>query len=527
MKSSSSSSCSSSSEDDEGISLFASASASTHTTSSSNDSISSKKLHVKNKKRGRESEPSMTHNVHNFISSDEEGNNNNNNETVVKNKKLITSFQELGLSNWIVKSCNALGMIKPTPIQQYCIPPALAGRNVIGSALTGSGKTAAFALPILQKLSENPYGIFALIITPTRELAAQIGEQFHALGAKLPVRECIVVGGLDMMKQSVQLDRLPHVVICTPGRMADHMNGARPPKLHKLRFLVLDEADRLFEKTFARDMEFIISRLPKKNRQTLLFSATMSYNVRKSQTLAVNEPFVWTNDEGETTVDNLTQEYLFIPSNVKPTYLYKILDRLGPKREDEIDEEEEAELIRKGGKRRYKSVIIFASTCAQCQLLNQMLAELRIYSASLHSQMSQRRRFAALGKFKSGKTSLLIATDVASRGLDIPQVELVLNYDIPRNAADYIHRVGRTARAGRKGNAISLVSQYDIELVKNVEKHVGRKMDECKDVKEDDVLLSLNKVTKAIRAAKIFLAENELDEESMKRKKAKRQRNER
>ena len=225
-------------------------------------------------------------------------------------------------------------MNKPTPIQQSCIPPALHGRNVIGSALTGSGKTAAFALPILEKLSKNPYGIFALVITPTRELAAQIVEQFLALGAKLPVRVCLVVGGLDMMKQSVELDRLPHVVICTPGRMADIMNGARPPKLSKLKFLVLDEADRLFEKTFARDIDFIVSRLPKKNRQTLLFSATMSYNVRQSQTLAVNEPYVWTNKEGETTVEKLTQEYLFIPANVKPTYLFKVLDLLGPKSKD-------------------------------------------------------------------------------------------------------------------------------------------------------------------------------------------------
>ena len=149
---------------------------------------------------------------------------------------VASTFADLGLSNWIVKSCRALGMNKPTPIQQSCIPPALHGRNVIGSALTGSGKTAAFALPILEKLSKNPYGIFALVITPTRELAAQIVEQFLALGAQLPVRVCMVVGGLDMMKQSVELDRLPHVVICTPGRMADIMNGARPPKLSKLKF---------------------------------------------------------------------------------------------------------------------------------------------------------------------------------------------------------------------------------------------------------------------------------------------------
>ena len=173
-----------------------------------------------------------------------------------------------------------------------------------------------------------------------------------------------------------------------------------------------------------------------------------------------------------------------------------MLDLLGPKSKDELDEHHEEELIRNGRKRRYKSAIIFVSTCAKCQLLGQMLVELRIESCSLHSQMSQRRRFAALGKFKSGQTSLLIATDVASRGLDIPQVELVINYDIPRNAADYIHRVGRTARAGREGNALSLVSQYDIELIQNVEKHVGRKMEECKDVKEDDVLLSLIKLQK-------------------------------
>ena len=461
-------------------------------------------------------QPKMKRKRSSSASSDESSSGSDTNEV-----EELSSFEDLPLAKWIVNSCTMMGMTKPTPIQQACIPRILEGRDIIGSALTGSGKTAAFALPILQRLSEDPYGIFALVLTPTRELAFQISEQFQALGSGLPIRECTVVGGLDMMKQSVMLDRLPHVVVATPGRMAGHMSGPRPPKLNKLKFLVLDEADRLFEKSFSRDLTFILNRLPK-SRQTLLFSATMSYNVQQSRDLAVKEPFVWTNSGGETTVDTLTQEYIFMPVNVKPTYLYKVLEKVGPRKGVKgtkanvgmrglVDSDDEDDGERSGEDEHYNSAIVFTATCSQCQLLEQMLLELRIPCVALHSHMSQRRRLASLGKFKSGISNLLLATDVAGRGLDIPQVEFVINYDIPRNAADYIHRVGRTARAGKGGNALSLVSQYDIELVQNIETRVGKKMTEYKDVVEEEVLPSLTKVTKAIRTAKIYMAENGLD----------------
>jgi ATP-dependent RNA helicase DDX49/DBP8 len=441
----------------------------------------------------------------------------------------IDNFHELKLAKWIVNSCATMGMKKPTPIQKACIPAVLNGRDVIGSALTGSGKTAAFALPILHRLSENPYGIFALVLTPTRELAFQIAEQFQALGAPLPVRDCVVVGGLDLMKQSIELDRLPHVVIATPGRLAGLLNGPRPPKLSKLKFLVLDEADRLFEKRFSKDLSFIFSKLPT-TRQTLLFSATMSYNVRQSKDLAVSEPFVWTNEGGETTVTKLVEEYLFMPMNVKPTYLYKVLDKVGPRKRPsssagpsaQADDEEVIKSKSGNVLTRYRSAIVFMSTCSQCQLISQMLTELGITCVALHSQMSQRRRLAALGKFKSGIVDLLLATDVAGRGLDIPQVELVINFDIPRNAADYIHRVGRTARAGKGGHALALVSQFDVELLQNIEKMTGKKMTEYSGVVEDEVLPVLNRVTKAMRSAKIFLAENGLDEKGLKAKRKKK-----
>ena len=191
-----------------------------------------------------------------------------------------TTFDALGVAPWLITACASLGIHTPTPVQQQCVPPILAGRNVLGAAQTGSGKTAAFLLPILQRLSEDPFGIFALVLTPTRELACQISEQVQAFGASLPVRQCTVIGGVDMTTQSNQLDRLPHVVVATPGRLADLLKGSRPPRLHKVRFLVFDEADRLFDRSFAPDLHVILTSLPDSSeRQTLLFSATMDKNL--------------------------------------------------------------------------------------------------------------------------------------------------------------------------------------------------------------------------------------------------------
>jgi len=238
-----------------------------------------------------------------------------------------TTFAQLGLSAWVVESCRAVGISKPTPIQRACIPPILAGRDCVGSANTGSGKTAAFALPILHQLAKDPYGVFALVLTPTRELAFQLAEQFRAFGKAINLKDTVVVGGLDMIAQSTALAKRPHVVIATPGRLADHLTTSTDNKIFQhLRFLVLDEADRMLEQTFAGDLATILEHLPKK-RQTLLFSATMTEEglERAHPQLAMNNPAVHHTAPKYSTVDKLKQEYIFIPSRVKPVYLVYLL----------------------------------------------------------------------------------------------------------------------------------------------------------------------------------------------------------
>lgn len=204
----------------------------------------------------------------------------------------MSDFKSLGLAGWLADSCHEMGLRVPSPIQRACIPPALQGRDVLGSAETGSGKTAAFALPILQTLSVDPYGVFAVVLSPARELAIQIADQFQALGARMGVRVCVIVGGRDMMQQALELGQRPHIVIGTPGRLADHFRSSGSAfTMAKARFLVIDEADRLLELGFSEDVGFILSQLPS-HRQTLLFSATMSDALKRLQSLALKKPFV-------------------------------------------------------------------------------------------------------------------------------------------------------------------------------------------------------------------------------------------
>lgn len=204
----------------------------------------------------------------------------------------MASFRSLGLSPWLASSCEQMGLVRPSPIQQAAIPPALASRDVLASAETGSGKTAAFALPILQSLSRDPYGVFAVVLSPARELAMQIADQFNALGTRIGVRVCVIVGGRDMMTQSLELAQRPHVVVGTPGRLADHLRSSEAGVLMaKARFLVIDEADRLLELGFAADVGTVLNEL-KGRKQTLLFSATMSGALQRLQSLALKTPFV-------------------------------------------------------------------------------------------------------------------------------------------------------------------------------------------------------------------------------------------
>ncbi|XP_005531724.2 PREDICTED: probable ATP-dependent RNA helicase DDX49 [Pseudopodoces humilis] len=406
----------------------------------------------------------------------------------------MAEFRALGLAPWLAEQARQVGLVRPTPVQAACIPAVLQGRDCLCCSKTGSGKTAAFVLPVLQALAEDPYGIFCLVLTPTRELACQIAEQFRVLGKPLGLKESVVVGGLDMVAQALELARKPHVVIATPGRLADHLRSSSTFSLSRIRFLVLDEADRLLEQgcaDFSADLEAILAAVPER-RQTLLFSATLTATLSELRGLAANSPFFWEAPSQVRTVEQLEQRYVLVPEAVKDAYLVQLVQSFQQQHED-------------------WAIIIFTKTCKDCQVLNMMLRRFRFPSVALHSMMKQKQRFAALAKFKSSIFRILIATDVAARGLDIPAVQLVINHNTPGLPKIYIHRVGRTARAGRKGLAITLVTQYDIHLVHAIEEEIKLKLEEF-PVEEQLVLDILTQVNVARRECEIELEGMDLDE---------------
>ncbi|CAO2829604.1 unnamed protein product [Amaranthus hypochondriacus] len=412
-----------------------------------------------------------------------------------------SSFSDLGLSESAIKTCLELKMKHPTPVQQCCIPKILQGSDVLGIAETGSGKTAAFALPILDRLAENPYGVFALIVTPTRELAFQLAEQFRALGSSLHVRCTVIVGGMDMITQSKTLMQRPHIVISTPGRIKVLIedNPDIPSVFSKTKFLVLDEADRVLDVGFEEELRVIFKCLPK-NRQTLLFSATMTNDLTALHELSSKKAYFYGQYEGLKTPDSLKHQYLCVPKKVKDVYLLYILSR------------KENMGVR--------SVIVFFNERKKCRRMALLLENLDQEVAELHSQKSQSERLAALHRFKSGKVPILLATGVGERGLDIPTVDLVINYDLPRLPEDYVHRVGRAARAGRTGLAMSLVSGKELKLLHGVEAKLGKEMEEF-ECKEKDVLADITKVFKARRVAKMKMVDEHFEDELKKRKQQK------
>ncbi|KAI9224989.1 Ddx49-A-prov protein-like protein [Blastocladiella britannica] len=398
------------------------------------------------------------------------------------------TFKDLGIDRWLVDILASLAISSPSDIQTACIPPILAGKNVVGNAKTGSGKTAAFALPIVQSLARDMYGPYALVLTPTRELAFQIAEQFRALGSGINLREAVVVGGMDMMAQALALQKRPHVVIGTPGRLVDHLNSGTALHLRKIKFLVLDEADRLLHPTFSDDLERLFGELPS-TRQTLLFSATMTKSIESligdaTTDGALQNVFVHRSSEKYEANEQLDQRYLFMPGSVKEAFLVYLM------RSDFKD----------------KSVIIFTNKCRTCALVLALLQNFGIRATALHSFMTQTERVASLAKFKSNVVDILLATDVGSRGLDIPKVELVINFDVPASATDYIHRVGRTARAGRGGMAVSMASEHDVDVVLNIEKKLGKKLEKY-DVDDEEInqMDFLNEVNVAKREALLHL----------------------
>ncbi|KJA30020.1 hypothetical protein HYPSUDRAFT_126454 [Hypholoma sublateritium FD-334 SS-4] len=415
-----------------------------------------------------------------------------------------SSFSSLGISTQLQGALKAMSIKAPTDVQSACIPPLLAGEDCIGNAKTGSGKTIAFALPILQKLVNDPYGIFALVLTPTRELAFQISEQFAVLGGSFNIRTAVIVGGMDMMTQSIELGNRPHVVIATPGRIVDHLRSSSDGwDLSRVKFLVLDEADRLLTSTFSPELSHLFGILPK-DRQTCLFTATLTPAIEQlaeaTPRPGKQKPFVHRMKETTVeTVSTLKQHYILVPSHVRESYLFHLLCnppestlhlRRAPPEPDEPEQP--------------PPTIIFCAKPKTAAYLTLLLKTLAIRSTALHSRLTQRERLSSLSLFRASVVPVLISTDVGARGLDIEDVAMVINWDLPSEPEEYTHRVGRTARAGKGGIAISFVTERDEERVVKIENRIKTKLEEL-TLPEDKVLSKLNTVSTAKRLANMEL----------------------
>ncbi|KAI9487244.1 MAG: P-loop containing nucleoside triphosphate hydrolase protein [Benjaminiella poitrasii] len=405
-------------------------------------------------------------------------------EAISKKKPEETTFAELGVSSQLCEACEKMNFKHPTEIQKESIPWAIEGRDIIGLAQTGSGKTAAFAIPIIQRLWDNPQAFFACVLAPTRELAYQISETFESLGSVIGVRTAVLVGGMDMMSQSIALSKRPHILVCTPGRLQDHLENTKGFSLRTLKYLVMDEADRLLDMDFGPKIDQILKVIPRE-RNTFLFSATMTTKVAKLQRASLQKPVKVEVATKYSTVKTLLQYYLFFPLKHKDCYMVYLMNELAG-----------------------NSTIIFTRTCHDTQKIAIMLRNLGFAAVPLHGQMPQAKRLGALNKFKAGTRNILVATDVASRGLDIPSVDIVINYDVPQSSKDYIHRVGRTARAGRSGKSITFVTQYDVELIQRIEKDLERKLDVF-PAEKDEVMLLQERVDEAQRIATLELKETD------------------
>ncbi len=416
-----------------------------------------------------------------------------------------------GLDKWILRNITSLKYKEPTQIQNMIIPHILQNKgNIIGISKTGSGKTAAFCLPIINELAKDPTSVYAIIVEPTRELALQVIEKLNIYTIGFNLRTSLIIGGEDYIKQLLDLDKAPHIIVCTPGRLADLINNNKVPLIENVKYFVLDEFDQLFNDTMLPKVEEISSKLPK-DVHNLLFSATFDKSkitmnlIHDSLSIdnKLNIPVYYSYDNNifiedhlsnvddkekefiEKTVSTLTQQYLTVPPTLKELYLIQLLNK----------------------QCRNKSLMIFVQTCKTCQFLYELLTLFSYKVSAVHSKLSQKLRFSDLQKFKSSKTSILIATDLACRGLDIPQVDFVINFDLPRNPVDYIHRVGRTARAGKIGTSISFVTPVDVELVLEIEKYINKTLTEL-EFDEDEAMKQLSSVSQGKKMIHIKLQDN-------------------
>ena len=369
------------------------------------------------------------------------------------------SFDTLGLSPKVLDAVNAAGFTTPTPIQAQGIPPALEGKDVLGLAQTGSGKTAAFTLPMLCKLERGRARARmprSLIIEPTRELAAQVHEAFETLGAKHRLNVALLIGGVSFEEQDRKLSRGADVLIATPGRLLDHFERGKL-LLTGVEIFVVDEADRMLDMGFIPDLERICKLLPF-TRQTLFFSATMPPEIERLTNTFLHNPVEVEVAKRSATAESITQNVMLAPR-------------------DFDQKRESLRQVLRAQSEDVNNAIIFANRKTTVGILEKSLQAHGFNAAALHGDMDQHARLRTLNSFRDGEITYLIASDVAARGLDIPDVSHVYNFDIPTHAEDYVHRIGRTGRAGRKGNSVTLVQPDEFKYLKDVEKLIEKDID--------------------------------------------------
>lgn len=408
----------------------------------------------------------------------------------------MSTFYEFGLDHRIIRALTEMGFEEATAIQDQTIPLAMQGRDLIGQAQTGTGKTAAFGIPLIERMEADEPEVQGLVLTPTRELAVQVAEELNRISQYVGIRALPIYGGQDISRQIRALKKRPQIIVATPGRFMDHMRR-KTIRLHEINMVVLDEADEMLNMGFIEDIHTILGEVPEE-RQTLLFSATMPRSIKEIAQKFMKNPELVAVKNKEVTVPNIEQQYIEVQEKQKFDVLCRLIDIHAP-----------------------ELAIVFGRTKRRVDELSEALAK-RGYSAEgIHGDLNQARRDKVLRSFKDGTIEVLVATDVAARGLDISGVTHVFNFDIPQDEESYVHRIGRTGRAGQSGLAITFVTPRERDHLKSIEKMTGRNMERrsiptMAEAIEGQSALAVDKLRKTVENGDIHkyhdVAEQLLDE---------------
>lgn len=363
----------------------------------------------------------------------------------------MINFGDLGLSRPVIQSISNMGFEEPTPIQEQTIPVAMTGRDLIGQAHTGTGKTAAFGIPLVEKIGVELDQIQAIVLTPTRELAVQVAEELNKVGQYKGIRTLPIYGGQDINRQIRALSKKPHIIVGTPGRLMDHMRR-RTLRLHQIEMVVIDEADEMLNMGFIEDIETILREIPKE-RQTLLFSATIPRPIQMLAQQFMKDPAMISIRSKEVTVPNTEQYYMEVQEKQKFDVLCRMLDIQSP-----------------------ALAIIFGRTKRRVDELSEGLNKRGYSVEGIHGDLTQSKRDSVMRQFREGIIEILVATDVAARGLDISGVTHVYNFDIPQDPESYVHRIGRTGRVGQAGQAITFVTPREIDHLHAIENMTNKRI---------------------------------------------------